>query len=245
MRKSPNSQPQHSAIHVTIHCSQSDRKYSVLRNGIPVKTPRKRDILLPNRALAEALADEWRNQGKTINPADMPLTALANTALDHTATNRETILDTLISYANHDLLCYIVDKPQELASRQHALWQPIHDWVNNTYTIQLKITSGLTPIPQPPDSLAHLRSIAAAYHDMILTGFGVVVTATGSFLLGLCLIENHIDSQMAFTLSHLEETYHAEQWGKNPEMETRHKMIAKDIEHASHFLRLCRLDDIG
>ena len=245
----------HDSTQITIQYSQDDGQYRILRNTTPIKTPRKRDILVPNHALAQALANEWRTQKNRINPAEMPLTALINTAIDYTATNRKAILETLITHANHDLLCYLVDRPRELANRQKTAWQPIRDWVENTYAIQLKTTFGITPMTQSPSVLAHLRSVAAAYDDRALTALSVMVSATGSFLLGLCLAQNRIDEQMAFELSQLEETYQLEKcqlekcqlekWDQNQHIETRRRTIAEEIKHAAYFLRLCRSDDIG
>ncbi len=53
-----------------------------LLDGKPVRTPGKAPLVLPTLALAEAVADEWRAQGERIDPATMPLTKLANSAID-------------------------------------------------------------------------------------------------------------------------------------------------------------------
>ncbi len=237
--------PMHDPTQITIDYAQNERQYRVLRHGTPIKTPQKRDILLPSQTLAQAVAHEWRRQSDKIKPTEMPLTALINTAIDYTATNRDAVLETLIAHANHDLLCYLVDHPEELANRQQSAWQPIRDWVQNTHAIELKTTFGITPITQPANTLAHLRSVVAPYHDMALTALGVMVSGTGSLLLGLCLAQNHIDDQTAFDLSQLEETYQIEQWGQNPQIDARRQAIAEDIKQAASFLRLCRSDDIG
>src|SRR2546422_11698663 len=55
---------------------------SVLLDGKSVRTPGKAAFLLPNAALAEAVAEEWRGQGARIDPATMPLTRLANSVID-------------------------------------------------------------------------------------------------------------------------------------------------------------------
>ncbi len=48
----------------------------------PVRTPAKSPCLLPTRALAEAVAAEWAAQGGRVDPAAMPLTRAANSAID-------------------------------------------------------------------------------------------------------------------------------------------------------------------
>jgi hypothetical protein len=54
----------------------------VLLDGKPVRTPGKAPFVVPNKALAEAIGDEWRGQGARIDPATMPLTRLANSVID-------------------------------------------------------------------------------------------------------------------------------------------------------------------
>ena len=51
--------------------------------------PRRAPLAVPNKALAEALAAEWRGQGEHINPATMPKTRMVNTALDGVAREME------------------------------------------------------------------------------------------------------------------------------------------------------------
>ena len=55
---------------------------SLLLDGKAVRTPGKALLLLRTRALAEAIAAEWRGQGERIDPSTMPLTRLANSAID-------------------------------------------------------------------------------------------------------------------------------------------------------------------
>src|SRR5215210_2187438 len=51
-------------------------------DGRTVKAPLKAALVLPTRALADAVAAEWDAQVDVINPRAMPLTKLANTAID-------------------------------------------------------------------------------------------------------------------------------------------------------------------
>ena len=44
-----------------------------------IKTPGKRDLLVPSAALAAAIAEEWDAQHDEIRPTKLPLTRLAAT----------------------------------------------------------------------------------------------------------------------------------------------------------------------
>src|SRR5262245_20863102 len=56
--------------------------YLILLDGKPVRTPARRELALPTRELAEAVAAEWNEQAIVIDPAAMPLTRLANSIID-------------------------------------------------------------------------------------------------------------------------------------------------------------------
>ena len=56
-------------------------------DGRPVRTPKKRHLVVPTRALADAIAEEWAAQAEKIDPATMPLSKLAITTIDGVAEN--------------------------------------------------------------------------------------------------------------------------------------------------------------
>ena len=79
--------------------------FALLLDGRRARTPAKKPLVLPTRALAEALAVEWAGQGETIDPAAMPLTRLANSALDGVAAAMAATRAEIAGYAESDLLC--------------------------------------------------------------------------------------------------------------------------------------------
>ena len=87
-----------------VEVAAADNGYRVLLDGRPLHTPAKRALTLPSAALAETLADEWRAQGETVRPEDMPLTRLANTARDRMPHLRAAAIDEAVGYAGTDLL---------------------------------------------------------------------------------------------------------------------------------------------
>ena len=65
---------------------------------IPTHTPAKNPFLLPNPAILEAIKVEWAS-GKKYTPANMPLTALAYTAIDKIAGSKAAIVEVLLVYS--------------------------------------------------------------------------------------------------------------------------------------------------
>ena len=98
---------------------------AILLDNRPVKTPAGNRLALPTRALAEAIAQEWREQGAAIVPASMPFTKFANTTLDGIVQNRAAVAADLASYGGNDLLCYRAEE-DPLAIRQAAQWDMRH-----------------------------------------------------------------------------------------------------------------------
>jgi chaperone required for assembly of F1-ATPase len=55
---------------------------AVLLDGRPVRTPKRNALVLPTPALAQAVAAEWNAVGEEMDPRALPMTGLANAAID-------------------------------------------------------------------------------------------------------------------------------------------------------------------
>ena len=107
---------------------EQDASIAILLDGRSVKTPGKRPLRLPSRALADAIALEWQAQVETINPATMPLTRFCNTAIDSVAHSAAAVAADIVAYAGSDLVCYRAAAPHELVCLQSAAWDPVIAW---------------------------------------------------------------------------------------------------------------------
>ena len=212
--------------------------HAVTLDGKRVKTPGKRDLLMPTAALAAAVAEEWNAQQDEIRPAAMPLTGLACRTLDRTAEGREAVTRQVAGYAGTDLLCYRAAHPPELAQRQHAVWQPLVDWAVLRYDAPLEITAGVIPKPQPPATLRAFAAAVGECDDFALTALSAATAACGSLILGLALIEGHIDAAAAFAASTLDESFQSEAWGEDAEAAARRRALAGEIAAAARFAAL-------
>jgi len=218
----------------------SEGEYRVVLDGRPVKTPSRADMVLPTRALAEAVAGEWAAQDRDVDPATMPLTVLLWTAIDLVRPQRAATIDELAGYAAHDLLCYRAEGPADLLDRQRAAWQPLLDWAAHTLDAPLASTAGIVSIVQPEASLAALRRAVAALDDLDLAALAAAAKATGSLVIGLALHARHLDPQAAFDAAQLDETYQIEIWGEESEAARRRTAIRQDIEAVARLMSLLR-----
>ena len=187
----------------------------ILLDGRPVKTPGRRALAAPTAALAEAIADEWNAQGDFVDPRAMPLTGLANAAIDRIAPDAAAFARGLAIYGESDLLCYRADGPAPLAVRQSELWDPILAWAQQRYDVVFELAIGVIHMPQPPETLDRLGAAVAARDPFALAGLSPLVTISGSLLIALALADGAISVDQAWAAATLDESWQAGQWGED------------------------------
>ncbi|MEX3316629.1 ATP12 family chaperone protein [Sulfitobacter sp. PS-8MA] len=214
--------------------------YTVELDGRRVKTPAKRPLTLPTRAMAEAVAAEWQAQDKQIDPRTMPVTKTANAAIDKVAVQKQEVAAMLAAYGDSDLLCYRADSPEELVARQAALWDPILDWAEGCLGVKLETRQGIMHAPQAPDALEELHRRTAALDPFELAAFHDLVSLTGSLILGFAALEQAYDPEKIWAVSRLDETWQAEQWGRDDVAEAEAEIKRQAFLHACAMIVLSR-----
>jgi chaperone required for assembly of F1-ATPase len=214
--------------------------HGVALDGRLVKTPGRRDLVVPSPALAAAIAAEWEAQHGEIGREAMPLTRLAGAAIDRDAAQREAVVRQVADYAGTDLVCYRAAHPPALAARQQRVWQPLLDWAAERYAAPLTVTSGVIPSSQPAASLAALTAAVAAYEDFALTALHAATAACGSLVIALALLEGRLDAAEAFAASQLDESFQIEAWGQDKEQAEGRTALSAEIAAAARFRALLR-----
>lgn len=213
-----------------------DAGYTVTLDGRTVRTPAKAELLVPTRALAEAIAAEWDEQETEIRSHLMPLTQLASTAIDRVRPRREGVITEIATYAETDLLCYRADSPTELVARQAQQWQPMLDWAEGQFDAALTVTEGVIPVAQPEGALRALKAAVASCDEFVLSALYTLTTVSGSLVLALAVRDSALDPESAFDASHIDEEWQASQWGTDPQAEGRRQRNREEILAAARFL---------
>jgi chaperone required for assembly of F1-ATPase len=213
--------------------------FRILLDGKPVKTPGRNLLLLPTRALAETIAEEWRAQGENIIAASMPMLRLANTTLDGVAKTRDEVIVAILRFGEHDLFCYRADDAK-LAARQREAWDPVLDWAASRHGVRFEIGAGVAHVAQPAETLARLRLAITGHDDFALAGLHVMASIAGSLVLALAVAEGKIDAAGGFQLSRLDEDYQAELWGRDEEAAARAGSLGREMDAAAGFLAAAR-----
>lgn len=201
-------------------------------------TPAKAPLSLPYRGLAEAIAGEWAAQGQKLDPAALPLTQLANTAVDRVAGNPAAVLLDLLSYGATDLLCYRAEQPDSLVERQQSLWQPLLDWLALRHDAPLVTHAGIMAKPQPEASLAALRRHLSGLSPFALAALAAATQTGGSLVIALALHEGKIGADEAFELTELDATFQIERWGEDAEATARRQRLRQDLREIQRFMQL-------
>ncbi len=214
--------------------------FTVALDGRILRTPNKAALHLPTQALAEAIAAEWNAQGEAVDTQTMPMMTLACTAIDWVHEERAHAEDATAAFAEHDLVCYWAEDPPELVERQQAAWQPLLDWLTLNHDAPLVVISGILSKPQPQAALVSLRHRVEKLDDMTLTALHTAVSAGGSLVIGLALMDGRLSPDEAFATALLDELFQIELWGEDAEAAARHAGLRAEFHAAASFLALLR-----
>jgi chaperone required for assembly of F1-ATPase len=212
--------------------------FAIALDGRPVKTPAKAPLAVPSKALAEAVAGEWNGQSEEIDPRSMPLTGLANAAIDRVTPDPEAFAATLARYGESDLLCYRAEAPVSLVKRQAEGWDPLLQWARRRFDVDFEIATGIIHRPQPRPTLDRLARAIAARLPFELAALSPLVTISGSLVVAMALAERAIDFETAWSAAILDEAWQAEQWGADPLAAASLDARRAEFEAADRFLAL-------
>ncbi len=215
-----------------------DGPYGVALDARPLRTPGRLPLALPSRALAEAITAEWNVQGDAILPRTMPLTGLANAAIERIAPDREAFAAGLARFAENELLAYRAEDPPALVRRQQARWDPLLDWANSSYGFEFRLVTGIMHQPQPAATLDAMAKAYCRLDAFRLAALNPIVTISGSAIIGLAVADGRIDAAQAWALGHLDELWQAELWGKDPLAESGHRDRQQELAAAASLLAL-------
>lgn len=225
----------------TVSVAPAGEGHAITLDGRPVKTPQRNAMALPTSGLADAIAEEWAAQSDDIIPASMPLTALAQGALDQVAGERGRIVSRIAAFADSDMLYYRADDGQQaLVDHQAALWDPLLDWARQRYDVSFNLIHGIRYEAQPAETIERLTAAVAAQDDFVVAAMLSLVGLSGSLIATLALVERVYDSATLWPLANLEELWQEQQWGRDDQAVAARGIKQAEFEAAARFLELVR-----
>ncbi len=231
-------------FYAEVSVAEGESGVALLLDGKPVRTPAKDHLVLPNGALAELVAAEWRAQGELIEPDTMPLTRLVNSAIDGVARTLDATAAEVAKFAETDLVCYRADAPAVLVAEQAAAWDPILAWARSDLGARFVCAEGVMYVAQPEPARDAVRQAVAAIAAgadgaLRLAALSVMTTLTGSVLIALATARGAITPADAWAKAHVDEDFQARFWGADADAIARRERRWRDMEAAATLTLLC------
>jgi len=218
--------------------TETDDGFRIELDGRQVRTPARAELLVPGQALAEAIAAEWNSVAEKVDPRAMPLTGLANAAIDRVAPAKAAFAAGLARYGENDLACYRAEGPRPLVERQSESWDALLGWARRRYDVDFAVTCGVLHVPQPAGTIDRLSHAVHSLDPFRLAGLSPLVTIGGSLVAALAVLERAVPPEEAWSAVTIDDAWQREQWGADSEAEAALENRRKDFLAAASFLDL-------
>ena len=217
--------------------------FALTLDSRPARTPARAPLVVPSRALMEAIAAEWNAQVDVIDPASMPLTRLVNTAIDG-AEHGDAIAAEIVRYGGSDLLLYRAGEPEGLVREEFAAWNPIVDWARDELGARFMLGEGVMFVLQADHVETALKEAvdraggSARIAHLRLAAMHVLTTLTGSAVLALAVALKRLDASEAWRAAHVGEDFQMRVWGRDEEAMQRRAKRWSEAQAAAQILEL-------
>jgi chaperone required for assembly of F1-ATPase len=216
-----------------------DGGFALLLDGRPAKTPAKNRLAVPTLAAGEALAAEWARQVAVIDPAEMPLTRIVNSAIDGVARDMAATAAEIVKYAGSDLVFYRAGAPEALVAAQSAAWDPYLAFAREELGATFVCAEGVIFVEQPEPARDAIRRTvdrllapgpAAPFRAAALH---VTTTLTSSALIALRLAHGEVEVATAWDAAHVDEDFQMQLWGADAEAQERKARRFREMDAAA------------
>lgn len=215
-----------------------DGGWGIALDGKPLRTPARNPLVIPAKPLAQAIAEEWNSAPGTVDPQAMPLTGLANAAIDHVAADTERFALQLAQFGESDLTCYRAENPPALVEMQEQSWDSLLGWARRRFDLDFTTTHGILHEPQPEATVRRLTHAVTTLDPFRLAALAPLVTIGGSLVVALALLEGAIGADAAWDSVTIDDRWQLEQWGTDTDAEAALEARRRDFLAAARFLEL-------
>ena len=215
-----------------------DGAYAVLLDGRTVRTPAAGTLALPTDTAAQLVAAEWAGQGEFIDPSTMPVTRLANSALDGVARDLAGVAADIVKYAGSDLVCYRAGEPPGLVAAQAAAWDPVLAFAREKLGARFILAEGVMFAAQPDHAIAAFARAVDAYAQAPDAALRIAIlhsmtTLTGSALIAMMVAHGAATLDAAWAAAHVDEDWQMARWGEDAEARAKRAQRYVDLKAAT------------
>lgn len=215
--------------------AEAEGGWQVMLDTRALKTVKGAPQVVPTKALAEALGEEWDAQGDKVDPSTMPLRDMADYAIDMVAPDPAVLIDKAVQYGDTDTLLYRADPDEPLYARQQEVWEPIVSAMEAHLGTKFVRISGIIHRPQGEETLAALREELTGQSPFALAPIEMMTHLAASLITGISAAQPDADALALWNAASLEEEWQAEEWGRDEEAEERREKRTADFLRAREF----------
>lgn len=203
---------------VTTRRAEGGVGWSVMLDYRTLKTPSKRPLKIPTRALAHAIAAEWDyQQTDGIRPFTMPLMKLACTALERVPLTRTKIIESLMTKFHQDLVfCRSpgdCDLTKGVLKKQEEKFDPILEWVESEFGFKPVVNYSFFGGKQEVGLVKAVEGVLKKTNDCELAAIDAMASAAHSLVIPLGIFRGRLGIEEAIELIRLEEDLQVDRWG--------------------------------
>ena len=228
--------PQRKRFYTGADVAEADGGFAIRLDCKPIRTPSGKQVIVPSREIADAIASEWNAQGETIDPLTMPMTRFANSVVQSVVDRVEAVAEDAAKYLGSDLLFYRAGYPDALVVREAEHWDPILFWAADELGAHFILSEGIVHVAQPEAAVKAAREAFPA-DPWSVAALHVVTNLTGSALLALALARGVRDPEQIWTAAHVDEDWNIEKWGADEEVMARRAVRRLDFNAAAGILK--------
>ena len=214
----------------------SSNSFQIMLDEKVLKTPLKRELVLPSLNLTKEIVKEWDQDLKIINTESMFFYSLISTSLDKIIDNRNLYINDILDYIDTDLICYRAENPKELVELQKNKWDPIILLIEKYIGTKVHVFEGVLPKKQHSNVHVRLNNLINQFDIFEISVLHRITNITGSIFLSLCVLKKDISKNEIFELSFLDELWQEKNWGFDEENSQKRKEISIELNRSIIFL---------
>ena len=223
-----------------VSLAEAEGGYRVLLDQRPVRTQgRGMAQTVPNQAMAQMLATEWREQGETIDPARFVMRDLTDYAIDLVAPDTGSAIERLVAYAETDTLCYRAHPDEPFYPRQTEEWDPLLEKLATVCGIRLAAVCGIVHRQQDEAAMSAIREKLREQNSFALAAMETLAALAASLTIPILLQTKASNAEALWEAAELEERWQREQWGADEEAQYRADRRRAAFLDAARYLQAC------
>ena len=195
--------------------------FSVLTDDRPMnflKTSRK--MILPTKALAETVADEWRALPDEFKAKDLPVTCFLSGVAAWDETDERNVRQKMMAVLPCDAALCVAPDPPRLDQAMADAFQPVVDAVNRAAGTDFVLTRSVSGAEPSERSRRAFEDHLAGQTRLGLACLSKLTAVFGSLLLAFAVEKRLLTAAKAFDVSITEELYQNGFWPADAEAQS-------------------------